>query len=279
MCRPGVLVVLVVVMALCDACFALSVAKLRAVPRATRSVRLDALPAALPVVASAASAAVGLSGGSIIGGLLSGGLHAVSGPDHIAAVLPPSMGHPWLYGMRIGAAWGLGHGVSATGLGLAGIILKGQMSSRFAGLERLSSLADSAVGFSLLFIGALGIKESRAMTDEAMNGIGGSGGLKSGMDNRAIFSNGLLHGFSLDGAPSIAPALAMSNWRSAVWFLLAYCFGTMATMSITAAAVGESSLRLVQKSKNPKLPRRLCLGSSAFALLAGVYWIFKSFFL
>jgi hypothetical protein len=71
----------------------------------------------------------------------------------------------------------------------------------------------------------------------------------------------------------------MSNWRGAVWFLLAYCFGTMATMSITAAAVGESSLRLVQKSKNPKLPRRLCLGSSVFALLAGVYWIFKSLFL
>jgi len=235
----------------------------------------------------------GLVDASITGGLLSGGLHAVTGPDHIAAVLPPSMGHSWFYGMRIGAAWGLGHGVSATALGLAAIALKGQMSARFTVLQKLSSLADSMVGFSLLFIGALGMKEARTMNTELVSRDSGAGtvssrsgrtgssgsGINFGVDNLAIFGNGLLHGFSLDGAPSIAPALAMSSVRSALWFLAAYCIGTMVTMAITAGAVGESSKRLVQKSNNPKLPKRLCLGSSIFALLAGTYWIIRSLFL
>lgn len=53
------------------------------------------------------------------GGVLSGGLHAVSGPDHLAALLPRVMGQKWYSSMRIGATWGLGHGFSATIIGLA----------------------------------------------------------------------------------------------------------------------------------------------------------------
>ncbi|CAN0493441.1 unnamed protein product, partial [Hapterophycus canaliculatus] len=53
------------------------------------------------------------------GGVLSGGLHAVSGPDHLAALLPRIMGQKWHNSMRIGATWGLGHGFSATFIGLA----------------------------------------------------------------------------------------------------------------------------------------------------------------
>lgn len=53
------------------------------------------------------------------GGVLAGGLHAVSGPDHLAALLPRIMGQKWHNSMRIGATWGLGHGFSATVIGLA----------------------------------------------------------------------------------------------------------------------------------------------------------------
>lgn len=52
------------------------------------------------------------------GGLLAGGLHAISGPDHLAALLPRIMGQRWRNSMRIGATWGLGHGFSATFIGL-----------------------------------------------------------------------------------------------------------------------------------------------------------------
>lgn len=64
------------------------------------------------IVNAAAFATVG-------GGVLSGGLHAVSGPDHLAALLPRIMGQKWHSSMRIGATWGLGHGFSAMVIGLA----------------------------------------------------------------------------------------------------------------------------------------------------------------
>ena len=60
----------------------------------------------------------------------------------------------------MGAVWGLGHGVTATILGIFAFFLKGKMTSKFKFLERLSSLTDSAVGISLISIGIIGIKES-----------------------------------------------------------------------------------------------------------------------
>ncbi len=213
---------------------------------------------------------------SVAGGVLSGSLHAITGPDHVAAVLPASVGGSWFHGMKVGATWGLGHGISATMLGLAAMVLKGQVSSRFKVLESLSTLAESAVGFSLIFIGLMGIKESieaRKENDED-NDSSTPLGLRS---NRAILTNGILHGCSLDGAPSIAPVLAMKSRRSAVWFLVAYCFGTMAAMSVTAGAIAESSNRLVQTSKMPDLPSKLCFVSSFLAMLVGIFWVVKVF--
>lgn len=64
---------------------------------------------------------------SVLGGILSGGLHAVSGPDHLAAVLPRCLGKRWWVSCRIGAVWALGHGVSASLLGIFAFFLKGKI--------------------------------------------------------------------------------------------------------------------------------------------------------
>lgn len=210
----------------------------------------------------------------VIGGILAGSLHAVTGPDHIAALLPSSVGQRWFTGMRIGAAWGLGHGFSAMLMGLFAFLLKDKIKSQFAVVEKLSSVAESAVGVSLLLIGALGLKEAlfdaKPDSDEAEPRISS---LKS---NTAIFSNGVLHGFSWDGAPSLAPALTLSSWRSVVFFLLSYCFGTMLAMSATAGAVGEGSIRLGEATKNPELPQKLSIISSVVAIFIGLFWIVQA---
>jgi hypothetical protein len=209
----------------------------------------------------------------VIGGLLAGSLHAVTGPDHIAALLPSSVGQRWYTGMRIGAAWGLGHGFSATLLGSIAFLLKDKISSQFVFIEKLSSVAESAVGVSLLLIGALGIKE---VVYDKNNGEESTSSLASLKSNSAIFTNGILHGFSWDGAPSLAPALTLTSWRSAMVFLLSYCFGTMMAMSITAGAVGEGSIRLGEATKNPDLPKKMSIVSSAIAILIGIFWIFQA---
>lgn len=91
---------------------------------------------------------------------------------------------------------------------------------------------------------------------------------------KAIFFNGIIHGLSWDGAPSIAPALAMSSWSTALSFLASYCFGTMVAMSIVAGLIGEGSSRLGKAANSPDLPRNLSLGSSIVAILIGFYCLF-----
>ena len=85
---------------------------------------------------------------TIAGGLLSGGLHAISGPDHLAALLPPSVGKPGWYGLKLGATWGFGHAISAVSLGLCAFFLKGRISSQFQFFQKLSAFTEIAVGVS-----------------------------------------------------------------------------------------------------------------------------------
>lgn len=85
---------------------------------------------------------------TIAGGLLSGGLHAISGPDHLAALLPPSVGKPGWYGLQLGATWGLGHAISAVSMGLCAFFLKGRITSQFQFFQKLSAFTEIAVGVS-----------------------------------------------------------------------------------------------------------------------------------
>lgn len=101
----------------------------------------------------------------------------------------------------------------------------------------MGTWTEGLVGVSLIAIGLLGLKESvfdyEGPLDVADGGGGGApqsvgaAGVAARGGKRAIFLNGVLHGFSWDGAPSLAPALALSSWSSVLWFLLAYCSGTM----------------------------------------------------
>lgn len=208
----------------------------------------------------------------------------IAGPDHLAAILPSSVGKSAWYGARIGAIWGLGHGLSATFLGFCAFFLKGKISGRFTAVKKLTNIAESAVGFSLLAIGLLGIKESMEMETEHEHSSvpeGNEGVEKKKSGGRtaiSIFANGMLHGFSWDGAPSIAPAVAMTSYRAAATFLASYSMGTMLTMAIAASSISFLSSKLVGKSDIPNLPKKLSFFSSLIAMLIGVYWIAQSFF-
>mmetsp|Transcript_6219 Transcript_6219/g.6146 ORF Transcript_6219/g.6146 Transcript_6219/m.6146 type:complete len:119 (+) Transcript_6219:678-1034(+) len=105
-----------------------------------------------------------------------------------------------------------------------------------------------AVGLSLIVMGALSLREAREWGEEMENSVptkslsaavtptstaeskssGGSG-------NQAILLNGLLHGFSWDGAPSLAPALAVASWGDNLAFLSAYGVGTVVVMAVATS--------------------------------------------
>eukprot|EP01034_Spumella_vulgaris_P021804 gene21804-27873_t len=166
--------------------------------------------------------------------------------------------------------------------------MKGRLSGQFQVLSKLSDLAESAVGLSLLFIGIMGIHECTELTassSSALNQSVNSEGVRVNerraniqrvFSTKALFLNGLVHGLSLDGAPSLAPAMAMTSWTEAIQFLLSYCGGTMIAMSIAAGGMGELSLRIGRVTDNPNLSRQLSLASSVAAVLIGFYWMIKS---
>ena len=96
----------------------------------------------------------------------------ISGPDHLAALLPRCCGQRWYKAGKIGALWGIGHGVSATILGVLAFGLKAQVQKApvvKSLLSGASHVMEIAVGLSLILIGGMGIREAREWEDE-MNG-------------------------------------------------------------------------------------------------------------
>jgi len=226
---------------------------------------------------------VGAIAGVLTGGVLGGALHAIAGPDHLAALLPRCCGQRWYKAGRIGLLWGMGHGVSVTILGVLGFALKSQFQ-RAPGakglLNGVSQLMEVAVGLSLIVIGAMGLREAKEWAEE--NGSMPAHSLSAAVSpnevgspnnrNRAVIFNGLLHGFSWDGAPSLAPALAVATWGGNLAFLSAYAAGTVATMVIATSFIGEGTRRAGEIFNRPDLPQKLSVFTSLLAIAIGGIW-------
>jgi hypothetical protein len=219
--------------------------------------------------------------GILTGGLFAGGLHAIAGPDHLAALLPRTVGQRWYKAGRIGALWGMGHGFSATILGVLAFGLKSQVQ-KAPGIKSLlagaSHVMEIAVGLSLVLIGAMGIREAREWEDEigtTPQSLSAAASPDAGVgqaQKRAVIFNGLLHGFSWDGAPSLAPALAVATWGGNLAFLSAYATGTMTAMAITTTLIGEGTSRAGELFNRPDIPQKLSFFSSLLAIAIGLVW-------
>ena len=212
------------------------------------------------------------------------------GPDHLAALLPRCCGERWYKAGRVGALWGMGHGVSATILGVVAFAVKNTFqSSMGSGMKKFlsgaSHVTEIAVGLSLILIGIMGIREAREWQDEAatvgdaksLSAAAAPAASKQNAQKRAVIFNGLLHGFSWDGAPSLAPAIAVASWSGNLAFLSAYAAGTMAAMAVVTTLVGEGTRKAGQFFERPDIPQKLSLFSSALAMVIGGIWVGLAF--
>src|SRR5262245_57439337 len=113
---------------------------------------------------------------AIMAGFGAGLIHVLSGPDHLAAVAPLSVGRGRT-GWRTGLNWGIGHSSGVLLIGLLALIFRELLP-----LESISSWAEKVVGLTLIGVGAWGICKP----------------LSSGVDAppQAAFAIGTLHGLA-----------------------------------------------------------------------------------
>ncbi|CBI19915.3 unnamed protein product, partial [Vitis vinifera] len=88
-------------------------------------------------------------------GFFAGCLHTLSGPDHLAALAPLSIGRTRVESALVGALWGCGHDAGQLIFGLLFLLLKDRLH-----IEILRTWGTRVVGFTLLVIGAMGIREA-----------------------------------------------------------------------------------------------------------------------
>jgi cytochrome c biogenesis protein CcdA len=192
---------------------------------------------------------------ALVAGALAGAVHVVSGPDHLAALGPSACRAPG-HAVRLGALWGLGHGI---GIGvavliartLAGLAQTTLASTTLGPLDQLSEGAELVVGVVLV---ALGLHALRAPHATPRRG--------------GAFAIGMLHGAA--GAHHLVvllPALALEPF-AAVLYLAAYVASATAAMALAGALVARGLSGRSERTR--ELAHRV---AGVGALLVGVGWL------
>lgn len=199
---------------------------------------------------------------AILGGFLSGSLHALTGADHMVALLPLIFNRRWWIGGSIGVAWGVGHSMSSSSIGCLSYLMKSYLVSFSSSswLTDYQHIVDFVVGITLILIGIMGYFESREVAESVHKDDGSSRSsddysISSGSSREvdrisavrrttvtalvAVFANGCIMGLSLDGVPSLAPSLFMDSAAKLTRYCTAlYC---MLDRRITTLLTDRSS--------------------------------------
>lgn len=195
---------------------------------------------------------------ALLSGLLAGGIHVLSGPDHLAAVLPLSMRSP-NQGKTLGAVWGLGHGGSMLLWLLAALLFRGALP-----LVVISEWAELLVGIALLAVGTMGVQREfrarrrrhHASTDDALRGHPVSAALGFGM----------LHGSAGAGHLAVTLPLLGLSVEGAVTYCLGFTLAGVFSMAWAGAFMGRVGSR-------PKLALSLRPLCAVITLAVGCFWI------
>eukprot|EP01038_Epipyxis_sp_PR26KG_P012171 gene12171-16299_t len=229
---------------------------------------------------------------SVSCGLLSGALHALTGGDHLAVLLPLIMNRRWYKGSIVGAIWGFGHGLTSIALGAVGFYVKNYidspLSSSFGEILSMNGMNGVLLGITLVVIGIIGIRENKDSSAEFLNMVDNSlddsleaesfsdnkfkaEELKSNLAYPTVFLNGIVLGISWDGLPSLAPTIAMNSWNEVILFLFMYCVGTMGAMAMSCGIVGEVTIA-INHIYQSNVSGRLAFITSIMSIIIGAFW-------
>ena len=213
-------------------------------------------------------------------GLVAGSLHVISGPDHLAA-LAPIAATDGRRAKRLGALWGLGHGLGVCALGCLGLYARSWLD-----VEWLSAWSEFVVGIVLIFVGLWAMRRAFSFTihthdhQHENEGVHGHIHMHLGAEHNesehrhhqhAAFGVGMLHGAAGTGHLfGVLPALALSPSQSVV-YLFAYLLAAVVSMSVFGGILGRIAVRGGQK-----IVQKLMLSSGGAAAMVGLAWTWTS---
>lgn len=216
-------------------------------------------------------------------GFLAGCLHTLSGPDHLAALAPLSIGCTRIESAAVGALWGCGHDAGQVIFGLLFLLLKDRLH-----IEVIRTWGTRVVGLTLLVIGTLGIKEASEVPTPCVALENGECDVSvyEALENPAIgkkkkiglatFATGIVHGLQPDALVMILPALALPSRVAGAAFLIMFLFGTVVAMGSYTVFLGSCSEAL--KDRIPRITEKLTWASSLVAIALGIAILVSQFF-
>jgi sulfite exporter TauE/SafE len=208
-------------------------------------------------------------------GFFAGCLHTLSGPDHLAALAPLSIGRSRTESAAVGALWGCGHDAGQLIFGAIFLLLKDRLH-----IEVIRTWGSCVVGFTLLLIGFMGIKEVSGIQVPVValeTGEISTGDIKKNdIGLTATFATGLVHGLQPDALMMVLPALALPSRLAGAAFLGMFLVGTVVSMGSYTVFIGSCSRAL--KDRIPRITEKLTWASSVVAIALGFAIILSQYF-
>ena len=217
---------------------------------------------------------------AVFAGLAAGGVHVLSGPDHLAALSPLSIVEKedsWVSGLK----WGIGHTTGVLIIGFLALAFREVLP-----IESISSISERLVGIVLIGIGLWGIHKSvhqhvhvhehehGEITHEHVHVHGKPHDHpKPHSHSHAAVLIGVLHG-TAGGSHlfGVLPALVLPNILEATTYLVAFGIGTIIAMVFFTGSLGILSARFVRHSG--AFYKRLLMTTSLAAIAIGGFWLF-----
>lgn len=211
-------------------------------------------------------------------GPIAGCMHVISGPDHLAALAPIALDGKGK-AVRLGALWGLGHGLAVSLLAGLGLVTK-----QFVDIQIISLWSEFLVGLVLVGVGLWSIRRAAQLVvhshdhgHEPHDGhahlhlhlhVGAAHDAATRQSHsHAVLGVGFLHGAAGTGHLfGVIPALALPP-TLALLYVVAYLFAVVGSMALFGGMLGRIATFGGQRTM-----RALMLGSGTAAIGVGVFW-------
>jgi hypothetical protein len=213
---------------------------------------------------------------TVITGALAGLFHVLSGPDHLAAVVPLAASdreRGWIAGWT----WGIGHSSGVVAVAVVAVLLRDILPP----IGVISAWSERLVGAALIGIGVWALRRSvrirpgthvhGTMAHAHLHVQAGPAWIRRLGHAHAAFYMGVLHGIA--GSShffGVLPALALPTRASALLYIASFGGGTVIAMTGFAAAIGAIGVRTARVGW---VQRGMMLTASAVALSVGTWWL------